>query len=241
MYSTKDLIEFDGKGHLYRRRSDGMPIPGVTSILRVIAKEALIQWAANMASDYWYEAVKAHKVENIETAYTVWREAKSAHRDFSLQAANIGTEVHKYAEARLKSLPPPILETPQAIKGAEAFDLWLQNHDVQVGATERICFSQTHWYAGTCDFVGRIDGSSCVADFKTSSAIYPEMRLQTAAYQRALEDECGDKIEARWIVRFDKKTGAFEAQAFRSDHERDFQGFLSALNLSKVLKQIDER
>jgi genome maintenance exonuclease 1 len=242
-YSTKELIEFISarNQHLYRRCSDGMPIPGVTSILKVIAKPALIQWAANKASDYWrakaleFEGLFSDKVREL-----VWAEAKKAHRDFSTGAANIGTEVHAYAEASLKGQTLPQLTTDEARRGVEAFERWRADHNIELGTSERICFSQNHWYAGTCDFVGRIDGENCVADFKTASGIYPEMRLQLAAYQQAIVEETGQNFPARWIIRFDKKTGEFEAKPFRTDFTRDFEAFLSALNLHKTLKQIEE-
>lgn len=242
-YSTQDLIEFvsEKRQHLYRRKSDQMPVPGVTSILQVISKPALIQWAANMASAHWLEQVaQRNGVLLTAEAETIDKEAKLAHRTFSKAAADIGTEVHKYAECKLKGLPVPELKTPQAIKGAEAFDRWRDDHDVQVGATERICFSQKYWYCGTCDFVGRIDGESCIADFKTSSGIWPEMRFQLAAYQQALEEEYGEKIKASWIVRFDKKTGEFEAKRF-TEFDRDFhEGFVPALTLHRTLRKIKD-
>ena len=121
----------------------------------------------------------------------------------------------------------------------------MEAHKVEPIATEFKIFSRKHMYAGTCDLDAVIDGERCIVDFKTSSGIYPEMLLQTAAYQFARAEELyggelwGDqpnKYDARWIVRFDKKTGKFEAKRF-DDFESDFQGFLGALQLYRRLKK----
>ena len=95
------------------------------------------------------------------------------------------------------------------------------------------------YYAGTCDFVAKIDGVLGVGDIKTSSGIYPEMRLQTAAYQHALEEEKGIKFPVRWIIRFDKKTGDFEAKSFYN-FDVDFGGFKAALALHRSLQTMEQ-
>ena len=63
------------------------------------------------------------------------------------------------------------------------------------------------------------------------------MRMQTAAYQNALQEEKNMKFEVRWIVRFDKKTGDFEAKPFY-DFDLDFSGFVAAIKLHRVLQNI---
>ena len=99
-------------------------------------------------------------------------------------------------------------------------------------------FRRQYYYAGTCDFVAKIDGVIGVGDIKTSSGIYPDMRLQTAAYQHAIQEEEGIEVGPRWIIRFDKKTGEFESKTF-SDFDLDFQGFASALSLYKTLQKME--
>jgi hypothetical protein len=61
------------------------------------------------------------------------------------------------------------------------------------------------------------------------------MRLQTAAYQHALQEEKGTKFDVRWIIRFDKKSGEFEARSFY-EFDLDFQGFSAALTLHRTLQ-----
>lgn len=222
---------FDEKEHAYF--FNGAPVPGVTTILKCINKPALMPWAVKMTRDYWLNALASGRTDHDK----IHKESWNAHKNFSKAAADIGTNVHAYAEAALKGLPLPALATDEAKRGAEAFHKWQSAHTIKLLSSERRVFSLEHYFAGTCDLVAEIDGEYCVGDFKTSSGIYPEMRLQTAAYQHAIQEEKGFKVDARWIVRFDKKTGEFEAKRF-TDFELDFKGFRSALELHRALQAI---
>lgn len=228
----EELI-FDEKKHAYTW--GGKFVPGVTSILQCIGKPALIPWAAGCASDHWLKEIKAGN----KNYAAIHKAAKSSHRDKASVAAEIGHNVHYYAECFFKRLPLPPLLTDQAKRGAEAFHKWFDSHKVTVKASERRVFSKEYYYAGTCDFVAEIDGVLGVGDIKTSSGIWPEMRFQTAAYQHAIEEEKGMKFPVRWIVRFDKKSGEFEAKSFYN-FDLDFKGFNSALMLHRSLQAISE-
>lgn len=224
-------LVFDEENHLYTW--GGQPVPGVTTILRVIDKPALMPWAIGITRDYWLEQVNAGRTDYAK----IHKESWSASKKITKTAANIGTNIHAYAEAFFKKQALPTLETDQAKLGAEAFHKWLDAHKVEVVASERRIYSKEYHYAGTCDFVAKIDGVMGVGDIKTSSGIYPEMRLQTAAYQNALQEEKGMKFDVRWIIRFDKKTGEFESKSFY-DFDLDFMGFKSALTLHRTLQQM---
>lgn len=225
-----ETLGFKEAEHMYTWA--GRPVPGVTTILGRIAKPMLIQWAANMASDYWMANVAGES-----SHASIHKAAKEAHRKKKEAAGSIGTNVHEYAEATFKNKELPLLLTDQAKRGVEAFHKWLDSYKVKVTDSELMVFSQEFHYAGTCDFIAEIDGELCVGDIKTSSGIYPEARFQTAAYQQAIQEERGVKFPARWIARFDKKTGDFEAKKFH-DFDLDFQGFHSALMLHRTLQAI---
>ena len=217
LYGGEVEIDFDEGRHVYS--SGGVLIPGVTSILSRLSKEALIQWAANCATDY----VRNNFTPECDLE-ALLKDAKTAHRRLAREAANIGTEVHKYAEAVLKGDTHAIIPDGPAQKGCEAFLDWLDAHEVETLSSERVIFSKADWYAGTCDFYGMVNGVLTVGDIKTSGAIYPEMLLQTAAYIRAIEEETGDRVAQRIIIRVDKKTGVFEPYVLPYS-ERDVQTF----------------
>lgn len=224
-------LEFNEKDHAYTW--GGQFVPGVTSILKVIGKPDLNNWYIKVTRDYWLEAVNAGRTD----FKAIHKESWTANKKISQSAADIGKQVHLYAECFFKKQPLPELTTDEAKRGVEAFHGWLDSHKIEVIASELLVFSKEHHYAGTCDFVAKVDGELSVGDIKTSSGIYPEMLLQTAAYQHAIQEEKGVTIPVRWIVRFDKKTGKFEAKEFR-DFERDFEGFKAALLLHRTLQKI---
>lgn len=209
LYGGEVTLTFDPDAHCYRWVEKNMPVDGVTSILKVLDKPALVQWAANMAVGHIVEGVNDIGLEHIDdTSFEeLCTEAKTAHRKLSKSAADIGSEVHRFAERALIEQRVMLPENPQSRKGAEAFMGWLHAHNIRPISVERIIFSRTWYYAGTCDFFGHVDGQLCVLDLKTSSGLYLEMPLQLAAYAIALEEETGERIENGWIIQLDKKTG----------------------------------
>ena len=211
LYGGDVHLDFDSKRHAYVWREKGLPVAGVTSILKVLNKPALVQWAANSAVQYITEGYKQRMEAGNELELSAFlslcQEAKTAHRRISKKAADVGSQVHGFAERVLVDRRATLPSDPQVAKGAEAFLSWYHTHTIEPIHVERMVLSRTWYYAGTVDFFGRIDGEMCVLDFKTSSGLYLEMLLQLAAYAIALTEETEEPIKTGWIVRLDKKTG----------------------------------
>ena len=229
----QELVFNEGR-HIYTWA--GEKVPGVTTILGRVNKPFLIQWSADMAAEHFLAAVKSGRTD-FDAIHADARVAHAKKRDASGES---GSNVHGYAECFFKGLPLPELLTDEAKRGVEAFHKWLDEHHVKVLASERILFSQKYYYAGTCDFVAEVDGKQVIGDFKTGKRIYDEARLQTAAYQQALEEETTTKFSARLIVRFDKATGNFETREY-TDFDLDFTAFNAALALHKTLQTIEKQ
>lgn len=223
LYNGDVTIEFDEEGHSYRWMEKDLFLPGVTSILKILAKEALIQWAANMsAADYrrqvqdWLLAEKGELTEKQLEEFEA--RAKTAHTRTASTAAGVGTQAHSYAEAKAKGEIPPDMETwpTEALKATEAIDKWYEDHKVEVNKdfVERIIFSREYLYAGTCDLPAKVDGIRGVYDFKAckpfyKGEVYKEYKLQLAGYAVALEEEFPSlvPIEHGGIIRLDKQSG----------------------------------
>lgn len=210
LYDGDVTLTFNDKRHAYMVGEKF--VPGVTTILKLLNKPALVPWAANQAAGY----VKSKASDGLskKDIVLIAEEARKAYQRFTDEAADIGSMVHAYAEAALKGEEAVMPEHPAAIKGCNAFGEWRKSHDIHCLSSEMMIFSREMYYAGTADFYGYIDGELVIADFKTSSGIWNEYLLQTAAYQLAVEEEAGVKIDARWLIRLDKKTGDFEAKRF---------------------------
>lgn len=232
---------FRESDHMYFM--DGKPMTGVTTILAVIAKPALIQWAANMACDYIHEKV-VKPIGRGEEQYPIFRklpeileEARTAHRKKKEAAGEAGTDVHSLIEKWIKRcivvdfltpLHQDELENPQVVK----FHQWATEKGVKFLESEKKLYSPAHWIAGTTDFTCEIDGKRYVGDLKTSSGIYYEMFMQCAAYRMMLEEMGEEKYHGSVIVRCGKD-GSFETKE-RYDYETDLKGFMGALALYRA-------
>lgn len=89
---------------------------------------------------------------------------------------------------------------------------------------------KTHFYAGTIDRIGLLNGERWVLDIKSTALLYPAMGVQAAAYQEAHNSHVKktDRITRRGIVQL-KDDGTYHFQEY--DDKTDFSVFLSYLNL----------
>lgn len=163
-----------GKGRHYTNPQTGELLPSVTNVISVLDKPALPRWSAKMVAETAYRM--RDSLAHMDEAEAVDM-LKASPWSKSKRAADRGTDIHAYLEARLNGVTPEEL-SPEAEQYRAAADLWLQQ-DIEVLQTEQTMFAYT--YAGTCDLVARIDGRLTVADFKTGKAIYDEAALQLAA------------------------------------------------------------
>jgi hypothetical protein len=240
LYGGKVLLEFDEIRHQFT--IDGERILGVTSCTGMIDKSRpLIYWAVGLTKSYLVDNIDTlSKLTDPEQINALIEEAGKQHQIKKEQAATIGSQVHKWVEqfikAKVKKEVPELPDQkkdPQVFNGVLAFMKWADEHQVKFLSSERFVYSKKHNYAGIMDCEAVINGKKSVVDFKTSNGIYNEMRYQVAAYQAAVEEEEKKKYPGdKWIVRFGKEDGEFEAHQY-DDHEKDFEVFLAALTIKR--------
>lgn len=192
---------------------------------------------------------------------------KSAHKDRLEEAGNIGKMAHEWIEFYIKAvladnegrkleLLAKLPDEPRAANCCMAALDWMRIHNVRWLSTERKVYSREHKYAGTMDglcMVDSCDNPECcpnafkdrltIADWKTSNYLYIEYVLQTAAYQFAFEEETGEFVDDRWIIRLGKEDAAFDPWHLErwDTYDRDFEGFLTTLALSRLVVEITAR
>lgn len=238
-------FSFDPVEHKYTL--DGKPLSGVTTVLGVIAKPMLIQWAATMA----VESIKAEiygrslippKFQLDE----IFARAKSAHRKKKEDAGTKGTEVHAMIEGEIKDaigsnggfMGIPINETvKRSNPQVQNFVDWAIREKVKFLASEKRMYSRSMWTAGTADIVCEIGGKMYVGDVKTSSGIYPEAFIQASAYAAMLE-EMGDYKGFHGVIIINcRKDGGFETGT-NYDLEGNLKCFKAALTLYRGLNSL---
>jgi hypothetical protein len=235
---------FQEKNHLHQLEVDGewKNLTGCTTILGVIAKPALIQWAANMATDYmrkWWE-----DGADLGKFIDVLAEARTAHCKKKKDAGTYGTQTHSEIENIIKftiensgdlgrwEVDP---EDNQSIKN---FLEWTKTNKVKFLESEKNIYSEKLWIGGIVDFICEIDGKIWIGDIKTSgSGIYPEHFWQCAGYDLMLKDMGLYPEIAGYLILNLKESG--EVLEKRSvSNEENKEAFLSCLKIYRIQEKI---
>jgi len=237
LYNGEVELDFDENKHLYWV-SDKL-VPGVTGVLDIIAKPALIGWAVKCCGLYLEKHLHPGQTYDEIQIKNMIGDMKKSYRKVSGDAADIGSLVHAWCEGHIKaklglSQPPSMPFNQESRNAIEAFLQWERQHEVEYIASECKIYSRQYSYAGTMDLDAIIDGRRTVADFKTSTGIYREMALQVALYRQAREEEGYGPYQDSWIIRVGKD-GVFEAQSF-PNYTHDLAGGLAALRLHQWSK-----
>lgn len=161
------------RGHQIYRLADGTRVPGVTAIVGVMDKPALVRWANNLG------------LRGIDSSKYVDALADS------------GTLAHYLAECDLIGVEPDqgyLAEFSKVdIDRAETSLIklwdWRREHTIKVIAHELQLVSEKHRFGGTCDLFAEIDGVPTLVDIKTCKALYgrtDEKWTQVAGYHLLL-------------------------------------------------------
>lgn len=249
-YYTVSVPEFD----IYRVYQ-----PGVTTILKIKDKSGpLCWWTAEQCELYGKQKIAELQeqmpgVEGlpVDQVIKILGDMRNEYRDAKRRAAEIGTTVHsflhRYLEAKQRGAADevyrPTLDdmpegaTPEMCEKANAAISagleWFSNHKLVPLRMESPVWSPENGFIGTDDFVGYVDGELCVCDYKTSKDLYPEVWLQTAAYQQAYQEEFPHlRIEARWGINTGKDGQLKAVRRERRYWDEDFKAFMSAKRLN---------
>jgi hypothetical protein len=171
------------KAHTIYKTEDGKRVPGVTTILGILNKPALVKWANNLG------------LNGIDSSKYVD------------DKADIGKCCHYMIECDIKGVDPDLSDySPNTVTQAENGFLkwldWKSQHTITDAQSEIALVSEHHRYGGTIDIYALVDGKWTLLDIKTSgSGIYPEMKHQVAGGYRYLLIEHGYPVDECRILR----------------------------------------
>ena len=227
---------------------DGNEYPSVTTVLQVIAKPALIPWAKKVS----LEKVRAELYTYVDDSLfggqrtldrrgvdTIVESARKRPDEVRDEAADFGSQAHGLVEGHIlwamgKREALPIVP-PALAPVVNTFFAWQEQAGLTIPHSARVGYSTAHGFVGTLDGLATRNGLPVVLDWKTSNGLWPEMRLQVAAYALALSEMDGRTLDEAWIVRFNKDVpkhpeDAFEAVKIDGKALADAQAaFLNAL------------
>lgn len=254
-----DLVQKTNRfGSRFYETPLGEKLPSVTTILSVIGKPALVNWAARVerelvigaAADLYEDAPVDKKMSRSGYLATINDRLGKA-RAFQKEqekALDIGTQAHKRIEWELRRIvgqePGPCPECrAEATHAVASFLEWWRCAHFEIVALEQPVWHGELGYAGTLDMLVRdpLTGKLGVFDIKTSKAVYPENGLQVAAYGSAVDWMQHGPVEWGSVLWISKVPGAeklfdvvpIEEPHFKGGLAACFTAFLNALELYK--------
>jgi hypothetical protein len=206
------------KAHIRYKNKDGIIVPGVTTILSVMAKPALKYWANKLG----LQGIEVNKYVDI--------------------LADAGTLAHSMVECKLKNIECNTYEYSQhdidlAKNSINSFDNWLEQNKFESIFLEKEFVSEQYQFGGTIDIYGKLNEKLTLIDLKTSKAIYSEMETQACAYALLLEEN-NCEVEQIIILRIGRtKSEKFEERIVDNVelHQRRFIVCRELYNLNKEL------
>lgn len=238
--------------HQVYKNSANKRLCGVTTVLGVLAKPALLGWYADMEREHVLRVVKAAPEGCCEK---VLREligepwAANVKRD---RAADIGTVTHARCEAFLHGLEldEDGLDhelVDKSTNGFVRFVDWWKSEGLEVVHSELQMVSEKMQVGGTADIIARRrSGARVLVDLKTSKASkwwpYPETFGQVACYAAMYEEVSGNTVEEIHVVRIGKEENDPGQSVRLTADERAagmqlFSAALDAHNAQKELKR----
>ena len=168
------------------KNAEGKRVPSVTTILGILAKPQLINWANRIG------------LEGINV------------KEFVDDKAEIGTLAHSICEFSIAGTPVEWknytkAQIIQACRCARKFFEWksYQWEFIPI-ASELELVSEKYQFGGCCDLVAILNGRLTLIDFKTCSGVWDEAKFQTSAY-KSLLNENFDKLRAAALNLLPKK------------------------------------
>ena len=211
------------KIHQVYKLKSGEIVPGVTTPLNLLGKEALIHWAWQCG------------VDGVD-----YRKARD-------EKGSIGTLVHSMILADLKGMAIYLKDYPdysnnqldKAITCLVKYFDWKKGKNIEIIFCEQPLVSEEFRYGGTPDLAAIIEGTPTLVDFKSGRGIYDEYWYQLAAYRQLLSEN--DFTATRYgIIRIGTDEKQDIEEQWRNNLSREFEIFKHCLGIYNLRKAIKE-
>ncbi len=206
------------KAHTQYKLQDGIVVPGVTTVIAILDKPALLRWANNQGlkgidcfKDRDDKGDMGSLAHSMILSYFKKQELDTS--DYTKNQIDKAENSYlKFLEwVRDKSFEPTYLETPFV--------------------------SEKYKFGGMPDYVGLINGTPTILDFKTGSGIFEEHLIQVAAYKMLIEGH-SISIESLRILNIGRDESESFEERFVGNPDKYEQIFLHCLAIYNLRKQI---
>jgi len=207
------------RAHTTYTLTDGTVVPGVTTVLQVLSKPALVTWANKLG----LAGIDSTKFVDEKAAI-----GELAHRMIADHLRGAETDTSEYSKQQIG----------QAENAVLSFLEWAKHKEISPLIVEEPMVSEEYRFGGTPDCLASIDGELTLLDIKTSAAIFPEMLVQVAAY-RQLVIERGHIPYKLIILRVGRTADEGFEERLVNHVDKRWEMFLHCLaiyNLQKELK-----
>lgn len=240
LYEVK-LVEAN-RQHFYQIGADETYHPGVTTVLGVINKPAILPWAVKCVSDNIREELIKVKANSLDDKLInkICDEGKNIYKKKAEDAADIGTRVHGAVNEIIHGRKPVI--TPDIEAGVQGFIDWSTSNSIKFELGDTKLGSKLFGYGGSMDFMAFKGDEPVIFDLKTTKkrkdrdhGIYSEYAFQLSAYAQAFHETYGMEVKHVYALWVNKEKPEFKPVKVSSIPEA-FQGFLAALKLYRLSK-----
>lgn len=237
----------------HRYKINGTPVKtSVTGACGIIDKPALQYWAVDETIQYLSGMTEDEIIQRIrEAPEGLFTEARKASWKKAQEAKDIGTLTHSLIEQYLidPGLEIKLDDKPDEVKHTlSAFFDFMDKEKIQYDRVECevLTYHPDIGYIGTLDVKLYSGDEIILLDWKTGAQkldkktgkpkrrLYWETDLQVAAYIKAEEKLTGQMIQKGIAVFLGKDGSGYECKKYsQKDIDKNFQYFLSALNLKR--------
>jgi hypothetical protein len=205
------------KTHTRYYNKGGKLLPGVTTILGVLNKPALVPWANGLG----LQGINVREyVDVLALIGTIGHDMICCHnRGVKFEANGHPAEIIDKAENCFIS-----------------YLAWEKQHKVEPILCEAALVSERYGYGGTVDMFAKVDSVPTVVDYKTGKAIYPEHIYQVSAYRKLLEENGHDGEAVRILQIGRDETEGFSEKVV-TDTTREWQLFEHCLAIYRLQKK----
>lgn len=237
------------KRHCYRMQKHARP--GVTTVIHVMDAPALDAWKVRVqvAGTARAAYLNTPADQEPEDAYigrlVALAKEEFEHERLANAAADIGTQVHALIEQAIKQQLHQECEIPVASDEALFVFAGWREWAKRVHFSPLMAEGKVHHkaldYCGSFDALCMIDGRPAIADWKPTPNVWPERRLQSAAYREALHAMGWPNLDG-YIVSLPRDGGEIEMVRLETGDAfaETFDAFRNCLSLYRWLKEVQK-